>query len=110
MGSPAHARVSRNAGQGGGRHLALAAAGEGLPAGKPSGVNGRQRNRVIYPCCGFAGGSVVKNPPVNAGDIREAGSVLGWGRSPGGGHGNPLRYSCLEKPLDGGAWRATEGS
>ena len=39
---------------------------------------------------------VVKNPPVNAGDIREAGSIPGWGRSPGGGHGNPLQYSCLE--------------
>ena len=82
MGSPAHARVSRNAGQGGGRHLALAAAGEGLPAGKPSGVNGRQRNRVIYPCCGFAGGSVVKNPPVNAGDKR--GRFSPWvGKIPG---------------------------
>ena len=40
----------------------------------------------------------VKNPPVSAGDIREAGSILGLGRSPGGGHGSPLQYSCLENP------------
>ena len=50
---------------------------------------------------------VVKNPPVIAGDIRDAGSSPGSGRSPGGGHGNPLQYSCLGNPLDGGAWRAT---
>ena len=49
---------------------------------------------------------VVKNPPVNAGDIREAGSIPGWGRSPGGGRGNPLQDSCLENPTDRGAWRA----
>ena len=47
---------------------------------------------------------VVKN---NAGDIRDVGSILGLGRSPGGGHGNPLQYSCLENPMDRGAWRAT---
>ena len=41
---------------------------------------------------------VVKNPPANAGDIRDAGSIPGLGRSPGGGHGNPLQYSCLENP------------
>ena len=40
---------------------------------------------------------VVKNPPVNAGD---AGSIPGLGRSPGGGHGNPFQYSCLENPMD----------
>ena len=43
---------------------------------------------------------VVKNPPVNAGDISDAGSTLGSGRSPGGGHDNPLQYSCLENPMD----------
>ena len=48
---------------------------------------------------------VLKNPPENAGAKRNEGSVPGWGRSPGGGHGNPLQYSCLEKPMDG-AWRA----
>ena len=47
---------------------------------------------------------VVKNPPANAGD---SGSIPGSGRSPGGGHGNPLQYSCLENPTDRGAWRAT---
>ena len=43
---------------------------------------------------------VVKNQPANVGDIRDAGLILGLGRSPGGGHGSPLGYSCLEKPLD----------
>ena len=41
---------------------------------------------------------VVKTPPANAGDIRDMGSIPGLGRSPGGGHGNPLQYSCLENP------------
>ena len=50
---------------------------------------------------------VVKNPPANAGDIRDLGLILGSGRSPGGGHGNPLQYSCLESRMDGGVWRAT---
>ena len=49
---------------------------------------------------------VVKNMPANAGDIRDVGSVPGLGRSPGEGHGNPLQYSCLEKPMDRGAWQA----
>ena len=40
-------------------------------------------------------------------NIRDAGSIPGWGRSPGGGHGDPLQYSCLENPMDRGAWRAT---
>ena len=43
---------------------------------------------------------VVKNLPTNAGDIRDADSILGLGRSPGGGHGDPLQYSCLENPMD----------
>ena len=46
---------------------------------------------------------VVKNPPANAGDVRDVGSIPGWGRSPGEGHGNPLQYSCLENPMDRGA-------
>ena len=46
---------------------------------------------------------VVKNPPANAGDIRDVGLILGLGRSPGGGHGNPVQYSCLEKLMDRGA-------
>ena len=48
--------------------------------------------------------STVKNPPAIAGDL---GSILGSGRSPGVGHGNPLQYSSLENPKDRGAWRAT---
>ena len=50
---------------------------------------------------------MVKNPSANAGDISDAGSTLGSGRSPGGGHDNPLQYSCLGNPMDRGAWRAT---
>ena len=50
---------------------------------------------------------VVKNPLADAGDIRDIGSVPGWGRSPGGGHGNPLQCSRLENPMDRGAWWAT---
>ena len=50
---------------------------------------------------------VVKNPPANAGDIREVGSIPGLGRSPGAGYGDPLQYSCLENPKDRGARRAT---
>ena len=49
---------------------------------------------------------VVKNPPANGGDIRDVGSVSGLGRLPGGGHGNPLQYSCLENPMDRGTWQA----
>jgi len=47
---------------------------------------------------------VVKNPPANAGDIRDVALIPGSGRSSGGGHGNPLQYSCLEDPTDRGAW------
>ena len=50
---------------------------------------------------------VVKNPPANAGDVRDAGWIPGLGRSPGEGHGNPLHYSYLENPIDRGAWQAT---
>ena len=49
---------------------------------------------------------VLKNPPVNAGDIRAMGSIPGLGRSPGEGHGYPLKYSCLENPMGRGAWQA----
>ena len=50
---------------------------------------------------------VVKKLPANAGDIKDAGSFPGWGRFPEGGHDNPLQYSCLENPMDRGAWWAT---
>ena len=49
---------------------------------------------------GLPGDSEVKNSPANAGDIRETGSTSGSGRSPGGGHGNPLQYFCLENPIE----------
>ena len=52
-------------------------------------------------------GLVVKNLPVNAGEIRDVGSIPGLGRSPGGGHGNPLQYSCLENPMDRRIWQGT---
>ena len=49
----------------------------------------------------------VKNPPANAGDIREVGLIPGSERSPAEGSGSPLQYSCLENPMDRGAWCAT---
>ena len=53
---------------------------------------------------GFPGGSVVKNPPAKAGNT---GSILGLGKSPAGGNGNPLQYSCLGNSMERGAWEAT---
>ena len=53
----------------------------------------------------FPSGSEVKNPPAHAGDVGDAGLTPGSGKTPGGGHGNPLQYSCLENPLDRRAWR-----
>ena len=55
---------------------------------------------------GFPDGASGKEPLANAGDIRDVGSIPGSGRSPGEGHGNPLQYSCLENPMDRGAWQA----
>ena len=52
---------------------------------------------------GFPGGSEVKNPPINSGDMR---LIPGSGRSPGEGNGNPLQYSCLENSMDREAWQA----
>ena len=49
---------------------------------------------------------VVKNPPANEGDVSDVGSIPGLERSPGGGHGNPLQYSCLEDLMDRGVWWA----
>ena len=56
---------------------------------------------------GFPSGAVVKNLPDYAGDTRDAGSISGLGRSPGGENGNPLHYSCLENPMDRGTWWTT---
>ena len=53
---------------------------------------------------GFPGGSVVKNPPANAGDIGDKGMIPEQRRSSGEGNGKTLQYSCLEKPIDRGAW------
>ena len=50
---------------------------------------------------------VLKNPPAKAGEARDEALIHGLGSSSGGGHGNPLQYSCLENPMDRGAWRAT---
>ena len=52
-------------------------------------------------------GTVVKNLPANAGDKRDTILIPASGRSSGEGHGNPLHYSCLENPMDRGAWQAT---
>ena len=64
-----------------------------------------RRDRLLTPVfLGFPGGSDSKESTCNVGDL---GSIPGLGRSPGGGHGNPLQYSCLENPMDRRAWRAT---
>ena len=58
---------------------------------------------MVSPEGDFPGGSVVKNPPADAGDV---GLIPGSGRSPGEGNGNPLQYSCQRNPMDRGAWQA----
>ena len=55
----------------------------------------------------YPGGTMVKNPPVNAGDLRNMRLIPGSGRSPGPGRGNPFQYSCLENPMDRGVRKAT---
>ena len=55
---------------------------------------------------GFPCGTVVKNLPANAGDARDVGSIPGLGRYPGVGNGNPLKYCCLDNPMDSRAWQA----
>ena len=55
---------------------------------------------------GLCGGSVIKNPPATAEDAGDTSLIPRPGRSRGGGHSNPLQHSCLEKPMDRGAWRA----
>ena len=78
---------------------------EALCGRPPSRPDGRMLGAGIR--TGFPGGASGKNLPASAGDVRDAGSVPGSGRSPGGEHGNPLQYSCLENPTDRGAWWAT---
>ena len=58
---------------------------------------------LVTPPLGFPGGAAGREPTAKAGDIRDVGSILGSGRCPGGGNGNPLQYSCLENPMDRGA-------
>ena len=60
----------------------------------------------MYLHYGFPGGSVVKDPPADAGNTGDAGSVSGWGRFPGEGNDNPLQFSCLGNPMDRGTWWA----
>ena len=57
---------------------------------------------------GFPSGTGVKNPPADAGDTRDVGSIPGSGRFPGVGNGNPLQYSCLKNPIDRGAWPTSD--
>ena len=63
-------------------------------------------SNLILPSLGFPCGTMLKNPPANGGDARDEGSIPGWGRSPEVGIGKPLQYSCLENPMDRGAWQA----
>ena len=83
------------------------------PGGSPAGSEIAQARRgfvnrslCLYTKKNSSAGSVVKNPPANAGHIRDTGSIPGSGRT-GGGNGNPLQYSCLKKSMDLGAWRDT---
>ena len=64
-------------------------------------------NENCTSCTGFPGGSMVKNLPANAADAGDKGLIPGSRRSPGEGHGNPLQCSCLENPIDRGAFQAT---
>ena len=71
------------------------------------------RTAFLSPCFAWRASQVlyfsaVKNVPANAGDKRNMSLIPGWGRCPEGGHGNPLQYSCLENPMDRGAWWASD--
>ena len=69
--------------------------------------SGRQIKQYCKEKGAFQVALEVKNFPAKAGDVRDKGSIPGSGQSPGGGHNNPLQYSCLENPMDRGAWWAT---
>ena len=64
-------------------------------------------NDILCALGGVPRCTVIKNPPANAGDAGEMGSIPGWRRSPEVGNGSPLQYSCLENPIDRGTWQAT---
>ena len=82
---------------------------KGLSAGRARQLSSDKKQEqekhtpVIYDRA-FQVALVIKNPPTDAGNIRDAVSTLGSGRAPGGGHDNPLQYSCLENPLDREPW------
>ena len=69
--------------------------------------NNRYALLLMTFCIILTGGSVVKYPPANAGDAEDGSSISGSGRSPEGGNGNLLQNSCLENPMDRGAWQLT---
>ena len=71
------------------------------PVGMGMAISGKELSRTKTG--EFPGGAGGKELPANAGDTGDMGSSPGLGRSPGGGHGNPLQYSCLESPMDRGA-------
>ena len=71
-----------------------------------SSVHGILQARILEWVAISFSKEVVNNPPANAGNAGDVGSIPGWGRSPGGGHGNPLQYSFLENPMDRGTWQA----
>ena len=75
-----------------------------------STFKGYKLNQIYLEPGDFPDGVAIKNLPANAGDIRDAGPAPESGRSPGGGHSNPLKYSCLENPTDRGArWATVNG-
>ena len=69
--------------------------------------NSKKKMMSINRRLGFLGSTSVKNPPASAGNIRNTGSIPELGRSPGGGHDNPVEYSYLKNPMDRGGWLAT---
>ena len=80
----------------------LVAQGLGKSLERDEGWAGRRQVGAM----GFHGSSAARESACYAGEARDRGSIPGSGRSPGGGHGNPLQYSCLENPMDRGAWQA----
>ena len=85
--------------------------GSGKPRSRETAAAYIKSANVVFLKCnlssGFPGGTSGKEPPCHAGGIRDVALIPGSGRSPGGGHHNPLQYSCLENPMDRGAWWAT---
>ena len=108
------AGASEQGGMEGTANLTNVSSGPGTPGYSPEGDTGPaptpSLGTDVAPRVGFSNGSVsqvVKNLPANVGNARDVGSIPGLGRSPGGGNGNPLQYSCLENPMNRRAWRAT---